>query len=184
MTTSLPPDNRYAPGARERQAVRQDFVLDAKLAGFRPSQIAALWNKRCEDRDSPELQVTVRTIQEDVRSILKRIAEQESLKAEQLRELLTMRYESGMMAIQNQVKAGNLRAVEVMIKLNKGVAELHGLTAVPTQVDQSTNNILVLNPSERAKRIEDILSRAAERAETLLSESAIIDLPELSSEES
>lgn len=181
MTTQQLPQRQQPPevGERERIAVRQEFVLDAKISGFRPPQIHEMWNRRCEKQNRPELMVSLSTIQGDVRQILQRISEREALKAEQLRELLTARYESGLVSIAGQVRNGNLRAVEVMIKLNKAIAEVNGLTVALPTIEQHNTNVIMLSPDERKARVQQILDQVAERAMLLREhDPAVIDAEE------
>jgi hypothetical protein len=83
-----------------------------------------------------------------------------------LREMLNLRYESMWRGIQGQVKAGNLRAVEVGIKISKAIAELNGLTQV-VHLEQNVTNVMMLTPEERESRVEQLLAKAAERAAQL-----------------
>ncbi len=156
-------ENPGKPGSNMRIALRRQFVLDMRIAGFWYPQITELWNRKCEREGWHDCVAAVRTIRRDGKAILARIKQRESESAELLRTLLTLRYETALMAIQSQIRNGNLAAIKTMILINRAITELHNLAGPAVQNNQTTN-VLVLTEEERARRVADLLAMAHERA--------------------
>ena len=165
MTEPIDKDSYSKPGSKFRVALRRQFVLDMRLAGFRYPQITELWNRKCEREGWEDLRTTSRTIRKDGRTILMLMRQRESERSESLRTLLTLRYETALTAIQAQIRNGNLAAIKTMIQINRAIAELHGLTNPVVMQTNQTTNVLVLTEEERARRVADLLAAAHERAQ-------------------
>ena len=173
-----PPNPKRPSGEREWIIYRRRFAVEKKRDSLSVDEITDLWNAHCDELGHPEQQRRRVTISLDIRHALASIVDETKLAAVEYRELLTARIERAISApnFLKQIENGNPLYVDRLLKAVSQLAQMHGANA-PTKVAQTDtdgNDVQQgLTEDERARLVQELLAKAAERKAEAEAEQAL-----------
>lgn len=101
------------------------------------------------------LEVSHVTAYNDVQTMLDRVNEETREEATKVRDLEVARLDNALRAIYTRVLQGDLKAIEVMLKIQDRRAKFQGLDA-PTKTETVGTNHVIIGPKPLDEALEDL----------------------------